>query len=617
MSLSSAVAAELSRRVLADDDNDDDDDEARSRRLRAALSDLAEATLGEKIAAQATSSSEVAMDGDGDDGNGMKSASKDDVSRAVAEDIASGSPAYQMLRDAVRQAAAQTAQAAAPTSSDGAATAGNKRAKHDIDTDGSWDCSRGDAMTEEVWGLNNDDDEDDTNTNTGTAAKSFSLFDMLDSQQGVGMGIGVGAQQRVSAQEILSAFAGTGGSADAQDTNTMGDDDPAEAAAASYNDAASLLERVDDLEDLLFDPFGNYTAITGDVWPQINRVLRSGLDLGGDDASAAASAVPPPSPDVIGRFARIHSQLDGLCASSSLGIGDFGPQRIDLLVNVADALVAMHRRLKESWCCIGGSGEARMSEDVVSLAQIMLDMLIDSAPALELAQEEECHRLLLGILKMAAEPTPECGGVSLANVISSADPYAEWFSFLSRFIHPATLIKAFAETRVLENIIQFCNEGPGRIAPTNLATMASNGGSDMIAVGTAADLDHCLYLHSLSILRTLLVVTAGSERIFPYQELGGIESSNAPLSQSVTRIVAPFVKVLSVGTKEGTVAVDARLASLCEEAAGSALQGIKQNKEIFEAIVHTTIFPVTDKVITAADANPSIAAIMRLNMMAC
>ena len=258
-----------------------------------------------------------------------------------------------------------------------------------------------------------------------------------------------------------------------------------------------------------------------------------------------------------------------------------------------------------------------MSEDVVSLAQIMLDMLIDSAPALELAQEEECHRLLLGILKMAAEPTPECGGVSLANVISSADPYAEWFSFLSRFIHPATLIKAFAETRVLENIIQFCNEGLGRIAPTNLATMASNGGSDMIAVGTAADLDHCLYLHSLSILRTLLVVTAGSERIFPYQELGGIESSNAPLSQSVTRIVAPFVKVLSVGTKEGTAAVDARLASLCEEAAGTALQGIKQNKEIFEAIVHTTIVPVTDKVISAADANPSIAAIMRLKMMAC
>ena len=47
MSLSSAVAVELSRRVLADDDNDDDDDEARSRRLRAALSDLAEATKHE------------------------------------------------------------------------------------------------------------------------------------------------------------------------------------------------------------------------------------------------------------------------------------------------------------------------------------------------------------------------------------------------------------------------------------------------------------------------------------------------------------------------------------------------------------------------------------------
>ena len=611
MSLSSAVAAELSRRVLSDDDDDANDEEARSRRLRTALSDLAEATLGEEIAARASSSEVESISGGGD---GMESASKDDVAKALADDIASSAPAYQMLRDAVRQTAA-----AAPTSS-GAATAGNKRAKHDVDTDGSGcDYKRGDAMTDEVWGLNDDDDDDDTtgatntNANTGTAAKSFSLFDMLDSQhQGIGMGIGIGAQQRVSAQEILTTFAGTGGSADAQDTNMMGDDDPADAAAARYNDAASLLERVDDLEDLLFDPFGNCTAITGDVWPQINRVLRSGLGLGGDDAST----VPPPSPDVIGRFARVHSQLDRLCASSSLGGGDFGPQRIDLLVNVTDALVAMHRRLKESWCCIDGSGEARMSEDVVSLAQIMLDMLIDSVPALELAQEEECHRLLLGILKMAAEPTPECGGISLANVISGADPYAEWFSFLSRFIHPATLVKAFTETRVLENIVQFCNKGPGRIAPTNLATMTSSSGYNMIAVGTDADLGHCLYLHSLSILRTLLVVTAGNERTFPYQELG-IESSNAPLSQSVTRIVAPFVKVLSVGAKEGPAVVDASLASLCEEAVGTVLRGIKPNTEVFEAVFDTNIVPVADKMITATDGNPSVAAIMRLKLMAC
>jgi hypothetical protein len=119
-------------------------------------------------------------------------------------------------------------------------------------------------------------------------------------------------------------------------------------------------------------------------------------------------------------------------------------------------------------------------------------------------------------------------------------------------------------------------------------------------------------------LQTLTTAfTAGSERIFPYQELG-IESSNAPLFQSVTRIVAPFVKVLSVGAKEGLAVVDASLASLCEEALGTVLRGIKQNKEVFEAVFDTNIVPVAVKVTSATDsANPSVAAFTRLKMMAC
>uniref|UniRef100_A0A7S0AXU1 Uncharacterized protein n=1 Tax=Minutocellus polymorphus TaxID=265543 RepID=A0A7S0AXU1_9STRA len=214
---------------------------------------------------------------------------------------------------------------------------------------------------------------------------------------------------------------------------------------------------------------------------------------------------------------------------------------------------------------------------------------------------------------LAIDPMPECGGIGLAHAISAADPYAEWFSFLSRFVRPATLIKAFTETRVLQKVVQFCNEGPGHIATTKWGTTATSG-SDMVAVGTAADLDHCLYLHSLSTLRTLLVVTAGSERIFPYQELDTKQSDS--LFQSVMMVLAPFVKVLSAGAKEGTAVVDESLAYLCEESSKTVLRGIKQNKDVFVDVFQTIIVPVADEVTTATDGNPSIAAIMRLKLMA-
>jgi hypothetical protein len=671
-SLSSAIAAELSRRVLAASPADDSDtssdepgEEARSSsrrlRIRAALSDLVDATLGDELTVQARAA--IANNAKSAGGNREAlSATEDDSSdmpslaARAADGIASSAPAYALLEDAVRQAAA----AAAAAADDDGAASGHKKPKRDADAavgeGGGTGGSKSDPFADQVWGANGDDEGDndddplaadadadadadananadadaDANANanananastglpivgaagtTSGGGKSFSLFDMLDSQQGIMGGLGAAAE-RVSAQQILRAF---GLGAD----DATGGGDP----RGRFHEAASLLERVDDLEDLLFDPFGSCAADGGgiggggDVWPDIDRVLRSGLGLGGD------ASVPPPSPplppdaplpDVIVRYARIHSQLNGLCgvSSSSSGI-DFGPQRIDLLVNVADALVAMHYRLESRlWYSVEELGEVQMNEDAVTLVQIMLDMLISSAPALELAPEEDCQRLLLSVLKIVTmEPTSEKCSIGLAHAVSATDPYAEWFSLISRFVHPAALIKATTETGILKSIVQLCNEGPGRRASVKPGT-ASVKGSDMVVVGIIDDLDHCLYLHSLSMLRTLLVVTAASESIFPYQEIG-IDSSDS-LSQNVTRVLSPFIQVLSVGAKKGTAVVDKCLASLCEEASGTVLRGIKQNKEVLGTALQT-IDPAAVKETMATNHNPSIVAITRLQRL--
>ena len=627
---SAMIAKELGRRVRASGrgpaasaSGDEHDDADEAPRLRAALSDLVDATLDEELTAQAREAVNASACNDGE-----ASATGDNVhslAERAADEIVENSATYHMLQDAVREAAAsaRTNAVSADTKcehKDAAASSGHKKAKRDADTDACGDY-RSNAIADEAWGAHGDDDDHDDDdpfaaslngSTTGTASadagavKSFSLFDMLDSQPGMGFGA-----ERVSAQKILSAFGGTNG--DGNDgSSTMEDDSD-----ARYNEAASLLERVDDLEDLLFDPFGDSG---GDVWPDINRVLRSGLGLGdtggkGDDASApAATAETPPSPDVIVRYAHIHSTLDGLCGSSSSSSGiDFGPQRIALVANMADALVARYSQLESKWCTVKESGEVYMAEEVGTLVQIMLDMIISSAPALELALEEDCHRFLLGIMKiLVMESSPDCGGFGLAHAISAADPYAEWFSLLSRFVHQGALIKAVVQTGLLKKIVQLCNEGPRCQTTTIKSGPVPTNDSNMVAIGTPADLDHCLYIHSLSILRTLLVVTAASERAFPYHDIG-LKASHS-LSQSVTRVLLPFINVLSVGAKEGIAVVEERLASLCEEASGTALRGIKQKGE-FEAVIR--IMDSIALIETAAsNANPSASAITRLRKLA-
>ena len=615
MPLSSVIAKELGQRVQASGSAPAATSASSSDELRAALSDLVDATLDGELTAHATREVANASNGEASTTIG------DDVqllAERAADEIVAKSPAYRMLQDAVRQAAAAASDASTGIKcEDKGAASGHKKAKHDADIDGSSNVLSN-ATADEVWGTNDDDYDDDpfapsntstpgaaTSSNTG-AVKSFSLFDMLDSQPGMGF-----SAERVTARKILSAFGGT--NAGGGDAKTMEDDSDAQ-----YNEAASLLERVDDLEDLLFDPFGESG---GDSWPDINRILRCGLGLGdadhtGKDPSApTATAETPPSLDVVVRYAHIHSKLDGLCGSSSSSSGiDFGPQRMELLINMADALMTMHNRLKGKWCTIKDSGEVYMAEGIVTLVQIMLDMLIISAPVLELVMEEDCHRFLLGIMKiLAMTPSPERGGISLVHAISACDPYAEWFSLLSRFVHQAALIKTAVEAGMLKKVVEICNEGPERQATAvKLGTVLTND-CDMVAIGTAADLDHCLYLHSLSVLRTLLVVTAASERAFPYQDIG-VKAGNS-LSENVSRALSPFINVLSVGAKGGVAVVDERLASLCEEASGTLLRGIKQNKAVFEAVFQT-IVAASLKEMVAANANPSVSAINKLQNLA-
>ena len=577
--------------------------------MKSALSDMVDSALDCELTELAES---IVNAGSGDDTSSGQDRLYEMATKA-ADQIIENSSTYRVLREAVIKCARQVR-------SGGGSSESNEAEEGDDDKNGSAadgtidgeasnkkmkrDSTDADA-TSEVWPSGSADDIDiehpptvlddpfassaNGDTPTAAATKSFSLFDMLDSQQ-------VAAPthvDRVSAEQILDVFAtsppGGGKEQESPSTSTRHE---------QYNSAASLLERVDDMEDLLFDPFGS-----GDVWPDINKVLRSGLGISCDND--VGSTPSPPSSDILIRYAQIHSHLDGLCSqSSSYGI-DFGTQRVDLATNVADAVNCR----EDGWYQVDSTQQIRFDRDMAILVRILIDLLTSAAPTLESIPEEDCKLFVSSALRIIAEKETD---ISPAHAIAARDPYADWFSLIGRFAQPAILVQLSVETGMLNDVTERCNGEQGICIA---ATDASKNNLDMVRVGTTSDLEHCFFLQSLSILRTFLVATAGSEALFPYQ----LNRSSGPVTEGDTlRVLNPFVKVLAAGVSEGSDIVDEALASICEEASHAILRGIMGNKRVFEAVFKASIAPIARDLLargTSDRSNAASEAIMRLHQL--
>jgi len=623
---SSVIAEELSRVVRTSSSAvrtrpagaDDDDTETTGigpTTLKSALSGMVDSALDCELTELTESIVSAAAGGSDDEGTDSCDQERlGEMATEAADRIIENSSAYRVLREAVIKCARQVRSGGGGSSSDddinGSAADGtidgdddeasNKKMKRD-NTD--------EDATSEVWpsGLADDSEHPPTSNVThdpfdsfandaaptaAVAAKSFSLFDMLDSQQ-------VAAPthlDRVSAEQILDVFA-------TSPPGDGGEEQESPSASATcrheqYNSAASLLERVDDMEDLLFDPFGS-----GDVWPDINRVLRSGLGISCCDNDVGTPYRP--SSDILIRYARIHSHLDGLCGqSSSYGI-DFGIQRVDLATNVADAVNGR----EDGWYQVDSTQQIRFDRDMAILVRTLIDLLTSAAPTLESIPEEDCKRFVSSAVRIFAKKEAD---ISPAHAIASRDPYADCFSLVGRFAQPAILVQLSVETGMLSDVIERCN---GEQGISIAATDASMDNLDMVTVGTTSDLEHCFFLQSLSILRTFLVATAGSEALFPYQ----LNRSTGPITEGDTlRVLNPFVNVLAAGVSEGGDIVDEALASICEEASSAMLRGIMRNKRVFEAVFDASIAPIARDLLargTSDRSNAASAAIMRLHQL--
>ena len=410
-------------------------------------------------------------------------------------------------------------------------------------------------------------------------SKSFSLFAMMDAQGAAsssGPGIGMA---RASADDIMQAFRTDG-----------------------YARAAELIEHVDDLEDLLYDPFGSSSH---DLWPDVNRILRSGLGIrrgeGLDD-------LPPPAPDVVIRFASLHSQLDALCDAQSSSLGgyggggaNFGPQRVDLVTNLSDAMevfaggqqlcsyeVATPSKVNSQW--EGDFRDVRIARVVSVLVRTWRELFPRALDALESIPDDggAGDRLLSGAMRLVVNKDYDgrqtAEGAATSAATSAIDPYADWFAFAARSFPPARIAGLAAETGLVDAILARCEAGQresGTVGDVNMIITSHDADRSrdlvMVRVGTVVDIEHCLLVQSLSILRTLLVVTAGSPVLFPYVSYhaprsGGAKEHRLETSfDNMSRFLIPFVTVLSIGISHGEALVDKDLAALCEEAVETVL----------------------------------------------
>lgn len=424
--------------------------------------------------------------------------------RRVAEAVSRTSPTYADIREAVQQCAVRMASQESFT--------GRQKKQRSIDQ------SQGGS-----------------NSDGGT--KSFSLFDMLDRQPL--------QMERVCADKILNRYK-----------------EGVESGVVDWDDIASLLENVEDIEDIIADPF------SGSVWDEVRNVL--GTCLAQDGVSM--------------RFVEIHSKLASLCDKSQ-NPAETSQQLCDLTMNVLDSLLEFppHSRT------LGRAGDNIIVPEVMSsFVQSFESMVVRLVAVLDCLMGDDLDLFLKKTMLLVAQRVDGADPSHVLTIMALNDPYADWFSMLLREL-PAIRVMGFAtEAGVLPALLSRCHSY-GAISGIN--NIEGTGPISATAC-CHADLRHAFYLQSLSMLQRIIDSTDGSPDLIPYvsvvKEIQGASSGDRKsadgeenLIQSVEKFLLPYQKTLLIGVDGGECCVDQDLARMCGAAVETILMGLSRNHVIF------------------------------------
>ncbi|KAL9183171.1 hypothetical protein ACHAXT_004958 [Thalassiosira profunda] len=287
------------------------------------------------------------------------------------------------------------------------------------------------------------------------AATSFSLFDMLDAQKGA-----FALPPRITAQKVIDAHARE------QNTESAGDAPMAE----GEDSALGLLEKADDMEDVSPDP---------EAWEEVRKILYEGLTLQSDGGGQS-------------RYLKVHQSLSEKCRGNPA----CNPQMWGLAQNLVGSLLALSNDMS------GGRGNADLCWDIAhSLLELLSHLALDLVTS-AVGNEPEVERMFLAMCMILASDASAC-------IMGMMEPMAGSFEVWARLVDPGRVMTIVRPSGLGGVALRRCGSRGKTASSEVIWKMAHSAGSG----DSLADIEHCNFLQSLSVLRTLLFKCGGSEEV--------------------------------------------------------------------------------------------------------
>ena len=314
------------------------------------------------------------------------------------------------------------------------------------------------------------------------APKSFSLFDMLDSQKtgGGGGSIFASLPPRIMAYQVIEAREHEKKQNSASGANAVGDTSMT-TADGEQKKALELLEKADDMEDLSPDP---------DSWEEIRTIMYEGLtNSRGKDNDQF-------------RYLKVHKSLFEKCQGNNA----CKTQLWGLAQNLVGSILALsNQKIEQQSGCEGESGITPLRHTMDLCWDVSQTLLSNILPQLAMehvvscvGSEREIERMLLGLCMILSNDFSSC-------ILGMMEPFAGWFEVWIRFVDPKTFAKIVHASHLGEVMLRRC-ETLGRNSSSAMI-------GEMVAELNTGDIEHCIFLQSLSTLRSILFRCSGSTEI--------------------------------------------------------------------------------------------------------
>jgi hypothetical protein len=326
-------------------------------------------------------------------------------------------------------------------------------------------------------------------------------------------------------------------------------------AAPSPMERLQLLQQVDHVDDVASD------------WDKVLKMLFVGLT----------------EDDYCSDYVELHRKWFDHCSSSA----EYTSLQFGVCSNVAKALRHYYARHVHVSDTTGLEFSNRQQQNF-AMVQLWYTMWISAHFSFD-----DTHRMafdMMGLMRHLGSPSTARRFVLVpAHLLSLVDPYADWFAhWMRQDVSPGDALNDLLSTGLLHDVWQCCRE-QGRVDwkeyPNNVETIVIPEGNHV----QVSQLKHVLWVHSLCILRSVLVTTRVV--LFPWAELckegphTALLETDTPQEEHYQPTVCPNPPVEEVRcvmtsfvTMLQSTTSDTKVATVCCEAIETILWGLQDDK---------------------------------------